>query len=81
MAEDFGVVIFGYLDGRYVAFGKKNMPMFRPIRTEAERKREETVTSMLKNVTNYNKTDVIHAAREIYYAIAAGKIPGVTLAP
>lgn len=51
----------------------------RPIRTDAERKREETVKVMRTHTTNYNKTDVIHAIGEIYDAIASGKIPGVKL--
>ena len=52
---------------------------FRPIRTEAERKREETIEIMRSRVTNYNKTDVIQAIGELYEAIAAGKIPGVEI--
>lgn len=51
----------------------------RPILTEAERKREETVEIMRSHVTNYNKTDVVHAIEELYDAIAAGKIKGVSL--
>ena len=51
----------------------------RPIFTEADHKREETVEIMRSHVTNYNKTDVVHAIEELYDAIAAGKIPGVKL--
>lgn len=53
--------------------------MFRPIRTEAERKREEILKELRSHVTNFNKTDVLHAIEEVYDAIAAGKIPGVKL--
>lgn len=51
----------------------------RPARTEADRKREEIMKLMRQLVTNYNKTDVLHAIEEIYDAIAAGKIPGVKM--
>ena len=37
---------------------------FRPIRTE----RDEAIEQMLKLVTNYNKTDVIHAIGQLYDA-------------
>ena len=52
---------------------------FRPIRTEADRKREDTLKLIRQSVTNYNKTDVVHAIEELYDAIEAGKIPGVKL--
>ena len=47
-------------------------PQFRPIRTEAERKREEIINAL----TDYTLRG---EAGDIYWAIAAGKIPGVKL--
>lgn len=52
---------------------------FRPIRTEAERKRDETLCAMRNCVSNFNNTSVIHAIEQCYDAIAAGKIPGIKL--
>lgn len=47
---------------------------FRPIRTEAERKRDAAITAMKQlNIGDYDDP------RIIYDAIAAGKIPGVKL--
>lgn len=52
---------------------------FRPIKNEAEIKREKVIASMRKSVTNYNKTDVIQALEQVYDAIVAGKIIGVKI--
>lgn len=41
---------------------------FRPLRTEAEKEREFGIKLMLNCVTNYNKTDVIHAIEQLYDA-------------
>lgn len=41
---------------------------FRPLRTEAEKSREADINAMLGVVTNYNKTDVIHAIEQLYDA-------------
>lgn len=41
---------------------------FRPLRTEAEKAREADIKAMLRVVTNYNKTDVIHAIEQLYDA-------------
>lgn len=41
---------------------------FRPLRTEAEKEREADIKAMLRVVTNYNKTDVIHAIEQLYDA-------------
>ena len=48
---------------------------FRPIRTEAERKREEAIKAMI----NCSAVLLQPTADLIYNAIAAGKIPGVKL--
>lgn len=53
--------------------------LFRSIRTEAERKRDETLCAMRNCVSNFNNTAVIHAIEQCYDAIAAGKIPGVKI--
>lgn len=55
-------------------------PQFRPLRTEAERKREavlESICAVLEMVAQYYKRE--DEAKLIYEAIAAGKIPGVKL--
>lgn len=48
-----------------------------PIQTEVERKREQIIKEMTSHVSNFNKTDVVHALTEIYDAITAGKIKGL----
>lgn len=48
-------------------------PQFRPIRSEAERKRDEAVKAIM--LTGWCQT----AAEEIYDLIAAGKVPGIKL--
>lgn len=53
---------------------------FRPIRTEAERKREEAAKSMLEVIESQKHRYTENAYMLIYDAIAAGKIPGVKLA-
>ena len=45
-------------------FVDTNLNMFRPIRSE----RDEAIERMRKVVTNYNKTDVIHAIEQLYDA-------------
>lgn len=45
-----------------------NVAGFRPLRTEAEKAREADIKAMLGVVTNYNKTDVIHAIEQLYDA-------------
>lgn len=52
---------------------------FRPIRDKAERHRDEALKAMREACTNYNLTTVVQATREIYDAIAAGKIKGIML--
>jgi len=52
---------------------------FRPMRTESERKRDESIAAMRNFATNYNNTAVIHAIEQVYDSIAAGKIPHITL--
>jgi len=52
---------------------------FRPIRSEAQLKREEAIAAMRNFATNYNSAVVIHAIEQVYDSIAAGKIPHVTL--
>lgn len=47
--------------------------LFRPIRTEAERKREDSIHGIASFAISYRD------AAEIYDAIAAGKIPGIKL--
>lgn len=51
----------------------------RPIRTEAERKREETVKSLMIAVNGFMTIEERVLAENIYDAIAAGKIPNVKL--
>lgn len=78
MAEDSGVVIFGYLDGNHVAYGKRDMPIFRPLRSEADKNRD-AVIEFITGAIDSHGVDPINSAKFIYDAIAAGKIPGVKL--
>jgi len=53
---------------------------FRPIRTEADRKREEAAKSMIEVIESQKHRYTENAYMLIYDAIAAGKIPGIKLA-
>ncbi|MBD8129253.1 hypothetical protein [Pantoea agglomerans] len=88
--EQVKIIGSGFTNGCPVAFyeadgGRGGMlayaveQCFRPIRTEAERKREEAEVAMrlcLKG-TGYGMTE--GAAKTVFDAIAAGKIPHITL--
>lgn len=52
---------------------------FRPIRTEAERRREDAETALQTSLAGTGSSITPLAAERIYNAIAAGKIPGVKL--
>lgn len=54
---------------------------FYPVSTEADRKRKGVTAALVAVCSNYNKTDVIHAAGEIYDAIVAHRIDGITTVP
>lgn len=69
-------------DGSSYVIG--NPYRFRPIRTEAERKRDDVVDSIVEHYIGYHGDPkggeaYIDRARSIYAAIAAGKIPGIKL--
>lgn len=59
--------------GNFTEEFQNNNWVFRPIRSEAERKREEAVKTIM--LTGWCQS----AAEEIYDLIAAGKVPGVKL--
>ena len=70
-------VIVGVIDGSERAFSV-NHTKFRPLRTEAERKRDAAVEAMQREADEGDNW--IYSEYEIIYdAIAAGKIPGVKL--
>lgn len=52
---------------------------FYPVRTEAERKREETIAAIYKSNGIRARDGGQQSAIDVYEAIAAGKIPGVKL--
>lgn len=58
-------------------FGEEERLQFRPICSEADKKRDESLCAMRNCVSNFNNTSVIHAIGQVYDAIAAGKIPGI----
>lgn len=66
-------------EGDYEEFMIDAQIEFHPIRSESERKRDETLCAMRNCVSNFNNTSVIHAIEQCYDAIAAGKIPGVRI--
>lgn len=85
--EKVRIIGNGYTNGCPVAFyeadgGRGNVlayavaPCFRPIRSEAERKRDQAIAQMMER----SAVLVEATAALIYDAIAAGKIPGVKLA-
>ena len=55
-------------------YGDEARRKFRPIRSEAERKRDESIEAIHNNLMR-----VKYKAEEIYNAIAEGKIPGIKL--
>ena len=70
-------VVVGVIDGTERAFSV-NHTKFRPLRTEAERKREVAIEAMQREADEGDNW--IYSEYEIIYdAIAAGKIPGVKL--
>lgn len=80
--EDTGndVVVATWLNGnggmRASVFSHKCL---QPIRSEADKKRDEAVTAMLSVFGSNAATGTTAALKAIYDAIAAGKIPGVRL--
>lgn len=70
-------IVIVTLDGentwRHISKFSPDKVTFRPIRTEAERKREEAVKAVM--LTGWRQS----AAEEIYDLVAAGKVPGMKL--
>ncbi len=85
----FPVVVVGRYDGfafawnydyrKTLTINEEHSNNFRPIRTEAERKRLETETALRTCLAGSGAGITPLAATKIYDAIAAGKIPGVKL--
>ena len=75
-----GKAVFGWSNNTPVAL-QLNTHNFRPLRTEAERKRDEAISEIGKasQLISNNKEQIKHIAKHIYDSIAAGKIPGVKL--
>lgn len=72
-------VAFGWAGKEAVTLGKGSYE-FRPLRTEAERKRDAAVEKIKELlVFDYGDDPRVNDATFIYDAIAAGKIPGVKL--
>lgn len=70
-------VAFGWAGKEAVTLGKGSYE-FRPLRTEAERKRDAAINNIL-TIIDCNGVDPKNSAIQIYDTIAAGKIPGVKL--
>lgn len=73
-------VTVGVIDGSERAFSV-NRTKFRPLQSEAERKRDAAVEAIDYWLPEYipNTPNEFYHAKKIYDAIAAGKIPGVKL--
>lgn len=73
-------VIVGVIDGSERAFSVSHTK-FRPIKSEAERKRDAAIEEMIKIATIHTTKSLSLdlALNSVYNAIAAGKIPGVKL--
>lgn len=75
-----GKAVFGWSNNTPVAL-QSNTHNFRPLRTEAERKRDEAAEAIdfyMPEFITDTPNEFFHA-KKIYDAIAAGKIPGVKL--
>ena len=74
-----GKAVFGWSNNTPIAL-QSNTHNFRPLRTEAERKRDTVLDAiygaLIKAEREHNRAD---EAEAVYEAIAAGKIPGVKL--
>ena len=75
-----GNAAFGWSNNTPIAL-QLNTHNFRPLRTDAERKRDEAIEEMIKIATIYTTKylGLDLALNSIYDAIAAGKVPGVKL--
>lgn len=74
-----GKALFGWSNNKPVAL-QSNTHNFRPLRTEAERKRDNICDKIYGAMTTAERKDNrSDMAEAIYDAIAAGKIPGVKL--
>ena len=81
IAKNDGFTFGWSYDYRIVLFGDK-ADEFRPLRTEAERKRDEAAKAMARHANDDKNRGFDAGLRNclsIYDAIAAGKIPGVKL--
>lgn len=76
IAKNDGFTFGWSYDYRIVLFGDK-ADEFRPLRTKAERKRDEVIESIFEILNAGVSTS--QDAIDIYDAVAAGKIPGVKL--
>lgn len=80
IAVDEDKVVIKTSDGAYCGITPSERQIFRPLRTEAERKHEAVLESICAVLTmvaqDYKRED---EAKLIYEAISAGKIPGVKL--
>lgn len=70
-------VVVDLLDGDEYSFELSTCE-FRPLRTEAERKRDDAEKALSETFAQLYDQD-ISLAKHVYDAIAAGKIPGITL--
>lgn len=79
VSVDCGVA-FGWAGKEAVTLGKGNYE-FRPLRTEADKKRDVAVEAIDCWLPEYipDTPNEFYHAKKIYDAIAAGKIPGVKL--
>ena len=73
--DDRGVELAAFVDSAGSVGGVGIAKCFRPIRTEAERKREEFVSLVIGWMDHATPAEI----EFIYDKIAAGKIPGVEL--
>lgn len=73
-----GIAAFGFTGKGHIV-AQENTHNFRPIRTEAERKREEAVSAIFTHSSIRERDGGRDAAELVYDAIAAGKIPGINL--
>lgn len=71
--------VFGFWNDSVAVGLSPKMWEFRPIRSEAERKRDETITKMRTCLAGTGAGITEHASSCLYDAIARGDIPGIKL--
>lgn len=73
-----GKAVFGWSNNTPIAM-QSNTHNFRPLRSEADKKRDAAISAMVKSTYGPNEYTYQEICELVYADIASGKIPGVKL--